>query len=127
MRGRGSRHWRRSNAVRALPVPAFRFCPAAPTWTVFIMPASPRSRRSPDMPIRLLAALLLTLTLLPAPRADAANFSVKSVQSTLDNRVLHVNARFDLPVNPRIEGALSKGIPIDVGIDVGRGEKRWGV
>jgi hypothetical protein len=58
------------------------------------------------MLIRLLATLLLTLTLLPAPRADAANFSVKSVQSTLDNRVLHVNARFELPVNPRIEEAI---------------------
>jgi len=77
------------------------------------------------MPIRLLAALLLTLTLLPAPRADAANFSVKSVQSTLDNRVLHVNARFELPVNPRIEEALSKGIPIDVVIDVGMAKNRW--
>jgi len=77
------------------------------------------------MHIRLLAALLLTLTLLPAPRADAANFSVKSVQSTLDNRVLHVNARFELPVNPRIEEALSKGIPIDVVIDVGMAKNRW--
>jgi len=77
------------------------------------------------MHIRLLATLLLTLTLLPAPRADAANFSVKSVQSTLDNRVLHVNARFELPVNPRIEEALSKGIPIDVVIDVGMAKNRW--
>lgn len=77
------------------------------------------------MLIRLLATLLLTLTLLPAPRADAANFSVKSVQSTLDNRVLHVNARFELPVNPRIEEALSKGIPIDVVIDVGMAKYRW--
>ena len=77
------------------------------------------------MHIRPLGAVLLALALLPAPRADAANFSVKSVQSTLDNRVLHVNARFELPVNPRIEEALSKGIPIDVVIDVGMAKNRW--
>ena len=77
------------------------------------------------MHIRPLAALLLTLALLPAPRADAANFSVKSAQSYLNDRILHVNARIDLPVNPRIEEALSKGIPIDVVIDIGMVKHRW--
>ena len=42
-------------------------------------------------------------------RSDAANFSVKSAQPFIDQRVLHVNARLDLPLNPRIEEALSKG------------------
>ncbi len=77
------------------------------------------------MHIRPLATVLLALALLPAPRADAANFSVKSVQSFLDDRVLHVNARLDLPVNPRIEEALSKGIPIDVVIEVNMLKHRW--
>ncbi len=77
------------------------------------------------MHIRPLATVLLALTLLSAPRADAANFSVKSVQSYLNDRILHVNAQIDLPVNPRIEEALSKGIPIDVVIDIGMVKHRW--
>ena len=77
------------------------------------------------MRIRPFAAVLFALALLPAPRADAANFSVKSAQSYLNDRVLHVNARFDLPVNARIEEALSKGISIDVVIEVNMAKHRW--
>jgi hypothetical protein len=77
------------------------------------------------MHLQLLATVLLTLALLPAQRADAANFSVKSAQSHLNDRVLYVDARFDLPVNPRIEEALSKGIPIDVVIEVNMVKYRW--
>jgi hypothetical protein len=50
---------------------------------------------------------------------------VKSAQASLNDRLLLVNARFDLPVNPRIEEALSKGIPIDVVIDVNMVKHRW--
>lgn len=77
------------------------------------------------MHLQLLATVLLTLTLLTAPRADAANFSVKFAQAHLNDRVLHVDARFDLPVNPRIEEALSKGIPIDVVIELNMVKHRW--
>jgi len=77
------------------------------------------------MHIRPLGAVLLAPALLPAPRADAANFSVKAAEAYLNDRVLHVNARFDLPVNPRIVEALSKGIPIDVVIDVNMAKHRW--
>jgi len=69
--------------------------------------------------------VLLGLVLLFATGADAANFGVKSAQAYLEDRWLHVNARFDLPVNPRIEEALSKGIPIDVVIDVNMVKHRW--
>jgi len=77
------------------------------------------------MHIRHLAAVLLAMALLTAPRADAANFSVQSASAYLFDRVLHINARFDLPVNPRIEEALSKGIPIDVVIDLDMVRYRW--
>ena len=77
------------------------------------------------MHIRPLGAVLLALALLAAPRADAANFSVKAAEAYLNDRVLHVDARFDLPVNPRIEEALSKGIPIDVVIEVNMVKHRW--
>jgi len=69
--------------------------------------------------------VLLGLALLFAAHADAANFSVKSAGVVLDQRVLHINARFDLPINPRIEEALSKGIPIDVVIDINMVKHRW--
>lgn len=89
------------------------------------MLASRRSLRVPDMHIRPLGAVLLALALLSAPRADAANFSVKAAEVYLNDRVLHVTARFDLPVNPRIEEALSKGIPIDVVIEASMVKHRW--
>jgi hypothetical protein len=92
---------------------------------VFIMPAPQKIRRHPDMRTRPPGVLLLGLALLLAARADAANFSVKSAQPFLDQRVLHVNARLDLPLNPRIEEALSKGIPIDVVIEVILVKHRW--
>jgi len=68
---------------------------------------------------------LLGLALLFAAPANADNFTVKSAQAKLDDRLLYVSARFDLPVNPRIEEALSKGIPIDVVIDVNMVKHRW--
>jgi hypothetical protein len=69
--------------------------------------------------------VLLGLALLFTARTDAANFGVKNVKVMLDQRVLLVNARFDLPINPRIEEALSKGIAIDVVIDVNMAKHRW--
>lgn len=72
-----------------------------------------------------LGLVLLGLVLLLAARADAANFSVKNASVVLDQRVLIVDARFELPINPRIEEALSKGIPIDVVIDAHMVKHRW--
>jgi hypothetical protein len=74
---------------------------------------------------RWLGLLLLGLALLLAVRADAANFGVKTANVVLAERMLLINARFDLPINPRIEEALSKGIPIDVVIDVHMVKHRW--
>jgi hypothetical protein len=69
--------------------------------------------------------VLLGMVLLFAARADAVNFSVKNAKVALDQRLLLINVRFDLPINPRIEEALSKGIPIDVVIDVNMVKHRW--
>jgi hypothetical protein len=67
------------------------------------------------------------LALLLVAHAQAANFSVKTAQPylTLSDRVLHVNARLDLPLNAEIEEALGKGIPIDVVIDINMLKHRW--
>lgn len=74
---------------------------------------------------RSLGMVLLGLALVFAARADAANFGVKSANVVLAERVLLVNARFDLPISARIEEALNKGIPIDVVIDADMVKHRW--
>jgi hypothetical protein len=107
----------------------------------FIIPLLQKSRwetdmrdRSPGMLVRyslrgsisfIPGVVLLGLTLLFAMPAGADNFSVKSVQAYIEDSSLHVDARFDLPFNPRIEEALSKGIPIDVEISVKMVKPRW--
>ncbi len=78
-------------------------------------------RRTSSIP----GVVLLGLALLLAARADAADFEVKSATVVLDQHVLHINARFDLPINSRIEEALSKGIPIDVVININMVKHRW--
>jgi hypothetical protein len=67
----------------------------------------------------------VSLALLLAAQVHAANFSVKSAQSYLKERVLHINARLDLPLNSDIEEALGKGIPIDVVVEIKMLKQRW--
>ncbi|MEK7711855.1 MAG: DUF4390 domain-containing protein [Pseudomonadota bacterium] len=78
-------------------------------------------RRTASIP----GVVLLGLALLLAVRADAANFGVKNAKVVLDQRVLLINVRFDLPINARIEEALSNGIPIDLLIEVNLAKHRW--
>jgi hypothetical protein len=72
-----------------------------------------------------LPGVVLGAVLLFAAQAEAAGFKVKSAQPFLSERVLHVNARLDLPLNARTEEALGKGIPIDVVIEVNLVKQRW--
>lgn len=70
--------------------------------------------------------LLLAPALLHTPCSAAADFSVKNAQPFLNGRDLHINARLDLPLNTRTEEALSKGIPIDVVIEINMVKyRRW--
>jgi hypothetical protein len=64
---------------------------------------------------------LLTLLAVGA----GAQFEVKQAEPVLRDRVLHVNSRLDLNVNPKIEEALNKGIPIDVAIEIRLVRHRW--
>ena len=69
---------------------------------------------------------LLAPLLLLTPSSEAANFKVKNAQPFISDRNLHVNARLDLPLNARTEEALSKGIPIDVVIEINMVKhRRW--
>ena len=69
--------------------------------------------------------LLLGMASLATSPAQAAGFQVKSAKPYLHERVLHVNTRLDLVLNPRTEEALSKGIPIDVVIEVNLAKRIW--
>lgn len=71
-------------------------------------------------------SVLLLGPVLLLPCSEAADFSVKNAQPFIRDRNLHVNARLDLPLNPRTEEALSKGIPIDVVIEINMAKhRRW--
>ena len=73
----------------------------------------------------LLSVVLLGAASLVAAQTQAAGFQVKNAQPYLHDRVLHVNARLDLTLNPRTEEALGKGIPIDVVIEVNLAKRVW--
>lgn len=63
------------------------------------------------------AALGLVLALGLAAATAHADFAVKSAAPRLHNRVVHVNTRFELNLNPKTEEALHKGIPLEVVIE----------
>ena len=73
----------------------------------------------------LLSVVLLGAVSLLTAQPQAAGFQVKSAQPYLHDRVLHVNARLDLTLNPRTEEALGKGIPIDVVIEINLVKRIW--
>jgi hypothetical protein len=77
------------------------------------------------MPIRRAAPLLLTALLALTLTSVRAQFEVRQAEPFIRDRVLHVNSRLDLSVNPKIEEALSKGIPIDIVIEVRLVRYRW--
>jgi hypothetical protein len=67
-----------------------------------------------------LAAMLMLLAL-PA----GADFKVTEVKPQLDGKTLTLNGRLDLALTPKVEEALSKGIQLDIVIDVRLYRKRW--
>ena len=70
---------------------------------------------------RLPAAALLLLFALPA----AADFKVVDVQPRLDGGALLLNGNIDLTLSSKVEEALSKGIQLEVVIDVRLYRLRW--
>lgn len=70
---------------------------------------------------RLPAAALLLLFALPA----AADFKVVDVQPRFDGGALLLNGNIDLTLSSKVEEALSKGIQLEVVIDVRLYRLRW--
>jgi hypothetical protein len=69
--------------------------------------------------------LVIGAALALAAGGAAARFEIKQSEPIIRDRVLHVNTRLDLSLNSSIDEALSKGIPIDVAIDVKLVRYRW--
>jgi len=63
------------------------------------------------------ATLGLVMVLGLAVANAHADFAVKSAAPRLQNRVVHVDTRFELSLNPKTEEALHKGIPLELVID----------
>jgi hypothetical protein len=70
---------------------------------------------------RALALLCLAL----AAGSAHADFRVQSAAPQLSNRVLHLNTRLALALNPKTEEALHKGVPLEVVIDTQLLRHRW--
>ncbi len=66
-------------------------------------------------------AVLLLLLATPA----GADFTVTEVQPRLEGKTLVLNGKLDLALTPKVEEALTKGIHLDVTIDVRLYRKRW--
>ncbi len=77
------------------------------------------------MPTRLLGMLMLLALTASLTVPAQADFTVLSAEPYIQNRTLHVNTRLNLALNPRTEEALSKGIPLEVVIDIGITRHRW--
>lgn len=67
-----------------------------------------------------LAAVLLLLAL-----PVGADFTVTEVQPRIEGKTLVLNGKLDLALTPKVEEALTKGIRLDVTIDVRLYRKRW--
>jgi len=74
---------------------------------------------------RALGSILLAGALAMGLASASADFEVKEGAPTLIDRVIHVNTQFALSLNPKIDEALSKGIPIDINIDIKLMRHRW--
>lgn len=68
--------------------------------------------------------LLLTLALLAVNPPVRADFRISDMQPRIDNETLVLSGELQLTLSPKAEEALSKGIAIEVIIDIGLYRKR---
>jgi hypothetical protein len=77
------------------------------------------------MPVCAKNKLLLAAALLALALPAAADFKVAELQPRLAGKTLVLNGKLDLALTPKVEEALTKGIRLDVTIDVRLYRKRW--
>ena len=72
-----------------------------------------------------LGAALAVATLLPAGRARADTIPVRSAELRVEEGEVLLNADFDLSLNPTLEEALNRGIPLYFVLEVEIARPRW--
>lgn len=89
------------------------------------LPAPPLSRRA--HPLRLVAALLCVLAWAfgAAGAAVADTIAVRSAELRIDEGEVLLNAEFDLTLNPTLEEALQRGIPLYFLLEFELSRSRW--
>ncbi len=94
------------------------------------MPRTPLTRTAPPAaPARrralALAAGLAVLAALPSSRARADVIPVKSAEMRVEDGEILLNAEFEFALNPTLEEALQKGVPLYFVLEVEIARPRW--
>lgn len=70
-------------------------------------------------------SLLAALALLPCGTAAAEGFTIRSVETTLADKVYLLNAQIDYRLTPKVIEALQNGVPIVITLDIKVEQERW--
>lgn len=77
------------------------------------------------MGLRLLASLLLALTLAWSAPARAENIEIRHISLEANDSGYALDADFDIELNPRLEDAINKGVPLYFEVEFELSRKRW--
>ena len=88
------------------------------------LPRPPRAQRRPTV-FAVLAALVAVCSLAAPAPANADTIPVKSAELRIDEGEVLLNAEFEFSLNPTLEDALEKGIPLYFALDFELTRGRW--
>ena len=77
------------------------------------------------MSLRLLASLLLALTLAWNAPAHASNIEISHIALEANDEGYALDADFDIELNPRLEDAINKGVALYFEVEFELTRKRW--
>ena len=93
-------------------------------FPLLVLPRPPRAQRR-SMLFALLAALVAVCWLAASAPARADTIPVKSAELRIDEGEVLLNAEFEFSLNPTLEDALEKGIPLYFALDFELTRGRW--
>jgi len=88
------------------------------------LPRPPRARRRPTL-FAVFAALVAVCWLAASAPASADTIPVKSAELRIDEGEVLLNAEFEFSLNPTLDDALEKGIPLYFALDFELTRGRW--
>jgi hypothetical protein len=77
------------------------------------------------MGLRLLASLLLALALAWSAPASAENIEIRHISLEANEHGYALDADFEIELNPRLEEAINKGVPLYFEVEFELTRKRW--